>query len=68
MISIPEDSNCNTTEPSNKINLHDKSYCTDLSIVHHIVRNRTNNESNSFDENSTKSSKDSTEKRKSGMY
>ena len=56
IISILEDSSSNTTESSNEMNLHDKPSCTDLSIVQHIVQNRTNNENNSFDENSTKSS------------
>ena len=44
------------------MNLHDKSSCANFSIVHHIMANRTNNENNSLDENSTKSSKDCTEK------
>ena len=62
IILTPEDSNNNTTESSSKMNSHDKSSCTDLSIVQHIVANRTNNENNSFDDSSTKSSKDCTEK------
>ena len=62
IISIPEDSSSNTTESANEMKLHDKSFCTDLSTLHHIVTNRTNNENNSFDENSIKSTKDCTEK------
>ena len=61
IISILEDSSGNTTESSNKNNLHDKSSCTDLYVVHHVVRNRTNNQNNSFDENAMNSSKYSTD-------
>ena len=44
IISIPEDFSSYTAESSNEIDLHDKSCCTDLSIVHYIFSNRTNNE------------------------
>ena len=46
IISIPEDSSSNTTGSLDKINLHDKSSCTNLSIV----QNRINNENNCFHE------------------
>ena len=62
IISVLEDSSSNTTESSNEMYLRDKSSCMDLSIVHQIVANRTNNENNCFDENSTKSLNDCTEK------
>ena len=43
IISIPEDFSSNTPESSNENSSHYKSSCTDLSVVHNIVRKRTNN-------------------------